>query len=113
MKYALNLAEDGRVMSACVANKYTPAFMPRVDELPEGDINDWLFVDNEFVYDPLPKPDAALRASANYEAGAVFTEDGELYRATESISAHERIIPGANCETVTIADALNALNKEE
>ena len=113
MRYALNLSTDNRILSACVALPSTPASMPRVDALPEGDINDWLFVDNQFVYDPLPKPDTALRASGNYEAGKVFMEDGELYRAIQSISTHERITPGANCETVTIADALNALNKEE
>ena len=111
--FALNLNSDNRILSACVVLPSTPADLPRVDALPEGDINDWLFVDNQFVYDPLPKPDTALRASANYEAGTVFTEDGNLYRATESISTHERIIPGANCETISLADALNALNKEE
>lgn len=111
--YALNLNSDNRILSACVVLPSTPADLPRVDALPEGDINDWLFVDNQFVYDPLPKPDTALRASGNYETGMVFTEGGNLYLATESISTHERIIPGVNCETVTIADALNALNKEE
>ena len=111
--YALNLSSDNRILSACVVLPSTPESMPRVDTLPEGDINDWLFVDNQFVYYPLPKPDTAFRASANYEAGTVFTEDGNLYRATESISTHERIIPGANCETISLADALNALNKEE
>lgn len=111
--YALNLNADNRILSACVALLTTPASMPRVDALPDGDINDWLFVDNQYVYDPLPKSDTALRASANYEAGTVFTEGGELYRATESISTHERIIPGVNCETISLADALNALNKEE
>lgn len=111
--YALNLNEEYRILSACVVLPSTPSDLPRVDTLPEGDINDWLFVDNQFVYDPLPKPDTALRASANYEAGTVFMEDGNLYRATESISTHERIIPGANCETISLADALNALNKEE
>lgn len=111
--YALNIAENNRILSACVVLPSTPEDLPRVDALPDGDINDWLFVNNEFVYDPLPKPDTALRASANYEAGTVFTEDGSLYRATESISTHERIIPGVNCEPISLADALNALNKEE
>jgi len=111
--YALNLNSDNRILSACIALPSTPADLPRVDALPEGDINDWLFLDGQFVYDPLPKQDAVLRASGNYEAGTVFTEDGELYRATESISAHERIIPGGNCEPISLADALNALNKEE
>lgn len=111
--FALNLNSDNRILSACVVLPSTPADLPRVDTLPEGDVNDWLFVDGEFVSDPIPTPDTALRASANYEAGTVFTEDGNLYLATESISTHERIIPGANCETISLADALNALNKEE
>ena len=54
--YALNLNKDNRILSACVVLPSTPADLPRVDTLPEGDINDWLFVDNEFVNDPLPKP---------------------------------------------------------
>lgn len=58
MKYALNLNADNRILSACVVLPSTPASMPRVDTLPEGDINDWLFVDGQFVYDPLPKPPA-------------------------------------------------------
>ena len=111
--FALNLNSDNRILSACVVLPSTPADMPRVDALPEGDINDWLFVNGEYVYAPLPQPDTALRASGNYEAGAVFTEDGNLYLATESISTHERIIPGSNCETISLADALNAPNKEE
>ena len=55
--YALTINADNRILSACIALPATPASLPRVDDLPEGDINDWLFVDNEFVYDPLPRPD--------------------------------------------------------
>lgn len=113
MRYALNLSEDNRILSACIVNEYTPDTMPRVDKLPEGDVTEYLFIDGEYVYDPLPQPDTSIRASANYEAGAVFMKDGNLYRATESISTHERIIPGVNCETISLADALNALNKED
>lgn len=55
--YALNLNSDNRILSACVVLPTTPASMPRVDALPDGDINDWLFVDGEYVFDPLPKPE--------------------------------------------------------
>lgn len=55
--YALNLNTDNRILSACVVLPSTPAYLPRVDALPEGDINDWLFVDGEYVYDPLPRPE--------------------------------------------------------
>ena len=57
MIYALNLNNDNRILSACVVLPSTPEDLPRVDALPEGDINDWLFVDNQFVYDPLPRPE--------------------------------------------------------
>lgn len=54
--YALNLNADNRILSACVVLPSTPADLPRADALPDGDINDWLFVNNQFVYDPMPVP---------------------------------------------------------
>jgi len=57
MKYALNLAEDGRILSAAYYNEYSPAGAPVVEELPEGDVSDYRYVDGEFLYDPLPKPE--------------------------------------------------------
>lgn len=53
-KYALNLdAETNRVLSACIVNKFTPASMPRVNTLPEGDLYDYLFIDGEYIYQPI------------------------------------------------------------
>ena len=54
--YSLNLAEDGRLLSACVC------FEGRVYEniantLPDGDITDYKYINNEYVYDPLPAPE--------------------------------------------------------
>ena len=54
--YALNLAEDGRVLSA-TEDKYGAEGQPRVATLPEGDLYDYKYVDGEFVYDPLPQPE--------------------------------------------------------
>ena len=54
--FALNLdKETNRVLSACIVNKHTPKDLPRVDNLPEGDITDYLFVEGEFVYEPIEK----------------------------------------------------------
>lgn len=53
--YALNLAEDGRVLSA-TEDKYGAEGQPRVTELPEGNIADYKYIDGEFIYDPLPEP---------------------------------------------------------
>ena len=56
MKYALNLAEDGRILSATY-EKYAPASAVLVGELPEGDISDYLYQGGAYVYDPLPEPE--------------------------------------------------------
>lgn len=56
MIYALNLADDDRILSVTY-DKYAPAHQPRVDLLPEGNLYDYLYVDGEYIYDPLPKPD--------------------------------------------------------
>lgn len=57
-KYALNLNEDGRILSATY-EAYAIAGMPIVETLPDGDITDYKYINNEYVYDPLPKPEPA------------------------------------------------------
>ena len=58
MKYALNIAEDGRILSAWkVLPNGNYDGMPLVDVLPEGDISDYRYVNGQYVYDPLPKPE--------------------------------------------------------
>ena len=53
--YALNLSEDKRILSACkVLKKGNYKDMPMVDTLPEGNIVDYLYIDNEYIHDPLP-----------------------------------------------------------
>ena len=64
MKYALNLGEDGRVLSASLAGPLTAPDAVRVDALPEGDIHDYLFAEGAFVHEPLlpdPKEEAKSR----------------------------------------------------
>ena len=52
-KYALNLAGDGRILSATY-DKYAPAHQPRVHALPDGNLPDYKYIDGEYIYDPLP-----------------------------------------------------------
>lgn len=54
-KYALNLDEDGRILSATYESYAVPG-MPIVDTLPDGDITDYKYINGSYVYDPLPKP---------------------------------------------------------
>ena len=55
-KYAMNLADDGRVLSATF-EKYAPDGLVLVDELPDGNLSDYRWQDGDFVYDPLPEPE--------------------------------------------------------
>ena len=52
MKYALNLAEDGRILSVTF-EKYAPEDAVLVDELPEGNVADYRYVDGAYVHDPI------------------------------------------------------------
>lgn len=58
MRYALKIHEDNRIGYACVVlpnGKYDG--MPIVADLPDGDITDYLYIDGEYVYNPLPNPE--------------------------------------------------------
>lgn len=55
-KYALNLGDDGRILSATYETYAAPG-MPLVETLPDGDISDYKYINSEYVYDPLPKPE--------------------------------------------------------
>lgn len=66
MRYALNLAENGRILSATYA-EFAPADAVRVDELPEGNLSDYLFTDGECVYDSKPAEEPAEPKASNEE----------------------------------------------
>lgn len=74
-KYAMNLAEDGRILSATY-EKYAPDGSVLVDELPEGNLSDYRWQDGAFVYDPLPKPEPEPEVPSQLdrvEAQATYT----------------------------------------
>ena len=57
MKYALNLDADGRVLSATY-EQYANDAAVLVDNLPEGNLADYQYINGEFIYTPLPLPEA-------------------------------------------------------
>ena len=50
--YSLNLAPDGRVLSATF-ERFAPGGVI-VDALPEGNLSDYVYSDGQFVYRPAP-----------------------------------------------------------
>lgn len=57
MKYALNVADDNRVLSACVVlpnGSYDG--MQIVDKLPSGNLSEYRYINGDYTHDPKPKP---------------------------------------------------------
>lgn len=76
--YALNIsATDGRILSATF-KKYAPSSAVFVNELPEGDISDFLYVDGVFVYDPIPKQEMSEENPTTEQRIAELEEALEL-----------------------------------
>ena len=72
MRYALNVAEDGRILSATY-EECAPAGAVAVEQLPEGDIADYLYIDGQYVYDPLPVPEEVPTQLDILEAQVTYT----------------------------------------
>lgn len=71
MKYALNLSEDGRILSATY-EQYASKDMPLVDALPEGDIYEYLYQNGEYIHDPLPKQEEVETPTADAVLNALL-----------------------------------------
>lgn len=67
MRYALNLADDGRILSVTY-EAFANNNMPIVDSLPEGDVSDYKYVGGEFVYDPQPELEQENKPSVRTDA---------------------------------------------
>ena len=90
MKYALNLEKDtGRILSACVMlpnGNYKG--MPKVEELPEGDITDYRW-EGEYIYDPSPKEEVEEQGATLEDRVADLEAD-----STDMKEALEMILSG-------------------
>ena len=103
--YALNLNTDNHILSACIVLPSTPASMPRVDTLPDGDIINYRYEGGEYIYDPLPESEPPVPQPSDIDIlkeQVTMIEDAlcEMDEANE-----ERI--------AAIEDALCELDKEE
>ena len=70
-KYALNLAEDGRILSVTFS-EYASEGQPLIDEFPEGNIVEYLYIEGEFVHDPLPEPEKPAQEPTTEDMMNVF-----------------------------------------
>lgn len=87
-RYGLVLDENNRIIDAPV-QRYAPADSIIVDELPDGDFQDYLYIDGKYVYDPLPEPEQPEPAPSG---DSVWDELDAAYQA----GYHEGYTEGVN-----------------
>lgn len=78
--YALNLDEDGRILSVAFET-YATADMPLVEIIPEYNITDYKYIDGSYVYDPLSRPEPETEEPTAEEDTLSMIVDHE-YRLT-------------------------------
>ena len=110
MKYALNLADDGRILSVTY-EKYASADAVLVDELPEGNLNDFRW-NGGFIYDPIQEQPKKVIAPRNLTIGEYITVNGVMYKITSNIPNGEPIVVGKNAIETTIEAQLLELKGE-
>ena len=82
MKYALNLATDGRILSATFA-EYAPSDAVLVDTMPDGNIADYLYLDGQYVYDPVPEPEASVEEQISELKAELSSTDYKIVKCSE------------------------------
>lgn len=55
--YALNLDLNTQRILSVTLDKYGAPGQPRVTEFPQDNIANYLYINGEFIYDPLPEPE--------------------------------------------------------
>lgn len=114
MASALQLYEDNRIHSAWkVLPNGNYDGMPIVDTLPDGNLTDYLYVNGEYVYDPLPQPSIYPVAPRNIVEGEYVTIDGVLYKTIANIPNGCAVIEGQNAVVTTVEEQLYELMKGE
>lgn len=78
MRYALNLAPDGRVLSATF-EQYAPMDAVKVSYLPEGNLYDYRYENDAFVYDPVPVSEEPENPEDSDENPTVWDELATAY----------------------------------
>lgn len=112
MRYALNLGEDGRILSVTF-EKYAAENMPLVDILPDGDVSDYIYQNGEYIYDPLIIPFTFPVAPRNIMVDEYITVNGVLCKATTNIPNGASIITGQNAVVTTVEEQLYEMTKGE
>lgn len=115
MKYALNLAEDNRILSVTF-KEYASEDAVLVDELPAGDVSDYKYENEEYIYEPIEKPnyDAVEQIAALKKQLA--STDYKIIKCSEAQLVGEELpydITALHAERQAIRNQINELEGSE
>lgn len=111
MKYALNLSSENRILSVTY-EKYAHKNAILVTSLPDGNVADYLYVDGEYVYDPLPKPDYEVQEQIASLKAELESTDYKIIKCSEAQLVGEELpydIVALHAERQALRDRINEL----
>ena len=110
-KYALNLSTDSRILSVTYA-KYASANAILVDTLPEGDITNYLYIADEYIYSPLPRPNYEVQEEIASLKAELQSTDYKIIKCSEAQLVGEELpydIVALHEERQALRDKINEL----
>lgn len=110
-KYALNIADDKRILSATF-EEYASEGMPIVETLPEGDIADYKLVNEKYVYEPVTVPSPTIEEQIAELKVKLAESDYKVIKCAEAQMAGEELpydIVELHAERQTLRNEINAL----
>lgn len=110
MKYALNLAKDGRILSATFAKYNTNGVL--VDKLPDGNISSYLYQNGTYVYSPIPVAEPTVEAEIAELKSQLSATDYKVIKCYEAQLVGEELpydVVALHAERQALRDKINKL----
>lgn len=111
MNYALNLADDNRILSVTY-EQYAPEGAVLVDELPEGDVSDYLYQGDRYIYVPAPVAEESAEEQISELKAQLGSTDYKVIKCSEAQMAGEELpydIAALHAERQALRDKINEL----
>lgn len=65
--FALNIDKETKRILSVTYSKFAKGDMPIVNSFPEGNVTDYLYTNDEFIYSPIPKVEETITIPSEIE----------------------------------------------
>lgn len=112
--YALNInKETNRILSATYP-EYASVDAVIVEELPAGNLADYLYVDGKYIYEPIPEPSPTVEQQIAELKSELSATDYKIIKCSEAQLVGEELpydIIALHAERQAIRDRINELEE--